>query len=733
VNSRTLNPKTSSKSMTEVANLNAKRSFGAPMYAPNVGSDTGKVSTAAQDGTGISQHPTTLSLQPTVADASEETTPTPTPATEHVHLPFNTTEGPDVNRQAQSPPHEPVSPKQKEVLQPIQQPSPDWYPDPITQTWQTASPPQSPIVHHYGGFQNPGQIQYPYDYSYGYSPHIAPGGYQQYANPHYLAPFSPPAEAARPPSVERYRSRSGSGDEQTELLNRIQSVLPDLARLLEQSREGQAPNLATEAAIPKSQFNNNEQLVSLQQELDATKKEYERVIRNLVDENCTLKSEAEDRKQRSRSLEGDSKGSRKLKNEFEVLQAQHQDLASSVDSIRLSKEELMAEKLGVEKHIELLKKDKHIVKDSHHRAITDLKQQHLRELTTMNREHQRIAIEHKAVLSKVQLDLATLITKHTNMRKDLETARSSETAYKASAEARLKELEAAKLHHVQQSDRIKMDHQRTLESLKQEHKNQRQHHENEIKRHVTELEAFRSMEIERDNKSRSLEAELQEQKLALAAERDAHASLQSAHEQRNKRTADLVGAMTLWRQKHAELQKESENLDCVLRALGSASIATETAPEPDQPAPDSAPVPILDEKEMITPVGETLATSTFTEATQEAVGTAMPLKEELPVIPEKELLKVGEVEAILEPGQATEAPQEAETVPAANIATTSPGNGTSPSVKSENVPKESASMRTSEKVTKASVARATQAHVQAAEEPITFRPIQYYQVPGHYQ
>ena len=534
-------------------------------------------------------------------------------------------------------------------------------------------------------------------------------------------------------------SRSGSGAEQSDLINRIQSVLPDLARLLEQSREGPNRPAKEEDAIiqpQQPQPDQSEQLASLQQELDATKKEYERVIRNLVDENCTLKSEAADRQRRSRSLEGDSRGSKRLKNEFEALQAQHQDLASSVDSIRLSKEELIAEKLGVEKHIESLKKDKHTIKDSHHRAINELKQQHSQELASRDREHQRAAAEHKAVLGKVQLDLATLITRHTSTKKDLEIARSSEAAYKASAEARSKELEAAKLHHVQQSDKLKADHQRTLESLRQEHKSQRHRYENEIKRHFNELEALRSTEKEWVKKYQSIQLELQEHKVALADERAAHTSLRMVHEDRSRKTAELASSMTVWRQKHAEMQRENENVDRVWHALGFEDFAVEATPQPEQPASEAMPALVSGQKLITLPIEATNDTSNSTavepETGAESLSRPVSPKQELPVIAEDEPSKADKTEATLASTKSTEPTKEARSTLAADIATALSSTRTSQAVGKRDSSKEGLSARATEKAVKAS-SKTTQAHVSTAEDPVIFRSIQYYQVPGHYQ
>ena len=729
--------------MTDAGNLDTRKSFVAPESTPNLAPGTGDMSSAAQDNTRVSQKSTKLAyLQPSVADASEESLKSPAPVIEQVSMPFNTTISADIDRKAQSSPQETVSPKQEEsaLPQPVQQPTTTWYADPLSQTWhQTASPPQSPVLHHYGGFQTPGQIQYPYDYSYAYQPQMAPGAYQQYANPYYPVPFSPPIEAARPPSVERQMSRSGSGGEQSDLINRIQSVLPDLARLLEQSREGQnRPGMEedTNTQPQQPQLDQSEQLESLQQELNATKKEYERVIRNLVDENCTLKSEAANRQRRSKSLEGDSRGSRRLKNEFEALQAQHQDLASSVDSIRLSKEELIAEKLGVEKHIESLKKDKHVIKDSHHRAINELKQQHLQELASRDRDHQRTTAEHKAVLSKVQLDLATLITRHTSTKKDLEIARSSEAAYKASAEARSKELEAAKLHHAQQSDKLKADHQRTLESLRQEHKSQRHRYESEIKRHFNELEALRSTEKEWLSKCQSLQLELQEHKVALGSERDAHNSLKMIHEERSRKTAKLASSMTVWRQKHAELQKENENIDRVWHALGFDDFAVECTPELEQPASESVPALISGQKLITLPVEATIDTSQSTaitaEADAESGSSAVSPKQELSVMAENDPSQMDKTEATLGPAKSTEPTKEMRSTLAADIATALSSTRTSQSIGKRDSPREALSTRPTEKAAKAS-SKTTQAHVSTAEDPVIFRSIQYYQVPGQYQ
>jgi hypothetical protein len=532
-------------------------------------------------------------------------------------------------------------------------------------------------------------------------------GYQPYASPYYPQPFSPAGEASQLPAVERHVSRSGSGDENNDLMVRIQSVLPDLSRLLEQYREGQALPAAAENAISGLSSQQNENLTTLQQELNTTKKEYERVIRNLVDENCTLKNEAEDRQRRSRSLEGDSRSSRKLKSEYEALQAQHQNLANSVDSIRLSKEELMAEKL---KHIESLKKDKHIIKESHHRVLADLKAQHLEALAAKDNEHQRAVAEHKSSVNKVQLDLATLISRHTTTKRELENAHHSEAAYKA------------------QCDKLKADHQRALESLRHEYKSQHLRHEEDTKKHLIELEAFRTKEIGWERESRALQAELQEHKVALASERDAHASLKAIHEEWNKRTADLSEAMTSWRKKHAELQRENENLDGVLLRLGFGSNAAKSIPGPQA----TDPTTILNE---LTCSVEVPAVATGdSEAVAQDEGATDPTEKAITPVQEsrQEPSKVAETIPPKEHVTSTELPRETEPAIAREEVTTM--QIVAKPLPSEVIegPKEATTIPQTETTAKEGV-EPTQSQVQAAEDPVIFRPIQYYQIPGQYQ
>ena len=670
------------------------------------------------------------SLHPSVANTSEETTPTPTPANEPVQTPAEVS--PEGERPNSSVSRQQLSPKQLDQGYPqlAHRPRQTWYPEPApAQTWHaTGSSPQSPVAHQYGGFQTPVQAQYPYDYSYAYAPQMAQGGYQPYAGPYYPMPFSPPAEAGPSPAPEHRVSRSVSGEEHDDLMNRIQNVLPDLSRLLEQYKEGQAPSTAAENPIKQFQLEQTEKLTSLKQELDANKKEYEKVIRKLVDENCTLKSEAEDRQRRSRSVEGDARGSRKLKSDFEALQAQHQNLANSVDSIRLSKEELIAEKLGIEKHIEWLKKDKQSIKDSHHRVLTDLKAQHLEELATRDSEHQRAISEHKSLLSKVQLDLATLISKHTTTKRELEVARSSEAAYKASAEARSKELEAAKAQHNQQFDKLKAEHQHTLESLKQEHKSQRQRHDSETKKRVTELDTFHAKQREWESSAQSLQAELQNNKDALVAQREAHASLRAIHEEHYKKTADLVSSMESWRQKHDELEKEKENVHQVLLALGLGSNATESTPEPKQPEPPTISNDKANPSEEAVNATEEPASKVTQETVAEPAGKAST--PDLEESKGKEVFKEAEAKQFEVPTKGTEPPQATESA----VSPTTPTTTVPPPVEVNDKPspKEPASNLRTEKAMK-EAAKATKAPAHTAEESIIFRPIHYYQVPGQYQ
>ena len=705
------------------------------------GSDTNVVNSSIirRTSSRSSQTKSMTNLQPSVEDASGDDTPIPTPLHNYTQSPFNADHHAVENeRQTSGVSHTDPPPKQppdRAPTQTSQQPPHTWYQDPSSQTWQsTASPPQSPVIHQYGGFQTPGQLQYPYDYSYAYAPQIATGPYQPYNSPYYPMPFSPPADAGPPPMAEHRTSRSGSGDEHDELMTRIQSVLPDLSRLLEQYREGQAPQVAPTMVARQAQTEQNDQLTNLQQELDATKKEYERVIRKLVDENCTLKNEAKDQQRRSRSHEGDSRGTRKLKVEYETLQAQHQDLASSVDSIRLSKEELMAEKLGVEKHVESLKKDKHIIKDSHHRTITDLKAQHLEELTLKDNEHQKALAEHKSGLNKVQLDLATLISKHNATKRDLEHLRNSEALYKASSEASSRDLDSVRAQHTRQLDKLKADNQRVVESLKQEHKTQRQRHENETKLHISELEVFRTKEKDWATKIQSLNSELEALKEAHTAEREAHAKLRNINEERNRRTADLAGSMASWRQKYAKLQEENENLDRAINALGFGSIGVVSGQELEQAEP-----PAVDLNNELNNAGDALhKADTPTKATQEPI-TGMgeegkTLAREPAQQQERGKDPVAETDTapLEEPVKSPERPKEADVV--AKAATTAPAVEAPLPVDVEGNPNERLTPSPTQ-VEKAVVESdaAVQSLAQPADGPITFRPIHYYQIPGQYQ
>ena len=313
--------------------------------------------------------------------------------------------------------------------------------------------------------------------SYGYPAHVPLMHYPSpmYGNPYHPGPFSPLVEGHPPPpnSHDGQFSRSGNGDDHQQLLQKVSSVLPDINRLLNEYRDTHGQLSAKELLSRQTQLEHEEALNKAKIELEAVKKEFEKVIQSLVSDNHKLEREAVQLRADNSKLEREvvdsgkelaklekvSSECRSLRLEVGSLEDSRKDLADALDSIRQSQEDLMTTKIAQEKEIEVSKKDVQNEREMKHRMIEDMKQQHKDQLTTKEKDHSRAMAENKVTLSKVQLELAAMITKHSHQKKEVEAARGLQEELRVKCEAKCeatsKELADAIARHSTELERVK--------------------------------------------------------------------------------------------------------------------------------------------------------------------------------------------------------------------------------------------------------------------------------------
>jgi superfamily I DNA and/or RNA helicase len=273
---------------------------------------------------------------------------------------------------------------------------------------------------------------------------------------------------------------------------------------------------------------------------------------------------------------------------------------------------------------------------SHKALVTAVYEVHEKELTGKEQLHAKTAGDQKASLSKLQRDMANMISRHAVQKKELDSSRASvvqleQTLAKtreelqASTQAQQQQLEIHKVedqNRTEQQKQLMETQQAEMEKMAAQYKREtddqleqiatlRAQHEKEIQQlQASHEEGFqkRKDEIElrattlageHDRKLTDMEAvllstkgELEALAARFAEEQDAHAVLKSEHakaqEQQDKSRSQFVKAtehytelaevMLNLRSRQAEWQQESDRMSRILESLGQlgadASIAT---------------------------------------------------------------------------------------------------------------------------------------------------------------
>jgi hypothetical protein len=382
-----------------------------------------------------------------------------------------------------------------------------------------------------------------------------------YGNPYYGIPFSPPAEPMMQNS-ERPRSPPSTQDEHQQLLEKVAGVLPDINRLLHNYKETHGQLSTKELLAKQADLSHNEQLNKVKVELDATKKEYEKVIHNLVGERSKLERELTGVRQRVTNLEKVEADCIALRSEVEALQANKKELTEGFDVVRRSEEEMQTLKLAKEKENENLKKALQAEKELHHRNLADAKEQAQDQMNLKQKEFHKTIGDHRLNYSKAQMELTSLVSKHNIQKKDLEVARSSEADHRVRLDVKNKEIEGLLARHSQEIGSIKLKHGEEQERLAQEGEAR-----------VTKIGVeHSSKEKAWEQRLHDIGAELESEKAKSQGLQDKLKTLESSKEaEKLQRSAELVETLTLWRTKSEELQQQNQNLDRLLQGLGYAT------------------------------------------------------------------------------------------------------------------------------------------------------------------
>ena len=419
------------------------------------------------------------------------------------------------------------------------------------------SPPISPRMHYqaagpidYGPNMSPTQPHYPYPYP----PNMAmmPGSGPFYANQYYNTSFSPPVEQRQPYDVSGggQSARSGGEDDHEHLLQKVSNVLPDIHRLLNEYKETHGQLSAKEMLVQQSEKEHEEKLSRLKIELDANKKEYEKVIQSLVGDRGKLEREATALRQQVADLQIVGEEHNKLKAQVVSLQNSHKELEATIETLRKTREEVLLSKEAQEKEFQH-------DREAHSRQVMEVQKRHEDGLAAKDKEHQQALSDQRSVLSKTQLDLASLISKHAGLKNDLEVSRNLQNSHKIQLDAKTRELDDVHARHTQEINTIKkaQEEHRGKSLSEIEAKNARivDDHSRKEQKWMQELE--------------NLGNEMQRHKEDLEKEREEHQIVRAMRKREQDQASELARGIASWKAKHAELQTEHENVDRLLQSL----------------------------------------------------------------------------------------------------------------------------------------------------------------------
>ena len=462
--------------------------------------------------------------------------------------------------------------------------------DPIPQAHSPlGSPSLSTFLHQQMGSPPPQLLQYSQPYPF------------TYPSPFMASPIFPPAfystqftsstePFGQPGDIQRAGSASIE-DERVRLLEKVSNVLPDLNRLLHyQESHGL---LSKDKFVKAVESQHVEENARLRVELSACKEEYEKIIGQQASENLKLKRELAEQAENTTLTEDSPHALVNAKEELAALRLKCGTLTEEIEDGHSANRQSATQRKLLEAEIELLKDQLHDAGTKHERQQADLYQAHKLEIAARDEEHTRSHHEHKNSLQKIQLDLAGMITKHTQLKKDFDSARTTISELERSLIDKAQELEHTVRSNTVVLDDLRQDreekksqHQRVVVALSQELSHVVAKHEEtqklaeqqrlEIKR-SNEREAKQQADLEKSQiQLDDLKRELEEERTArnnlkreLSIAQEAYESLKTAHEQIRKHHGELAEILLNLKNKQAEWQPETERMDRVLQIWGN--------------------------------------------------------------------------------------------------------------------------------------------------------------------
>ncbi|RMZ90310.1 hypothetical protein DV736_g2447, partial [Chaetothyriales sp. CBS 134916] len=471
----------------------------------------------------------TAKMQPKVYDAPEEDTRSETAVkgAGNMTIPdIHSTEG--SNAEEQKPMPVDSSPATPNFGEPSS-------PDQPRQTYTPViSPPQSPRLY----YESPQPD--PYHYMY---PLLAN------SMPDFPSSFYPIHHQPPPPTSSPGQAPS----QEMAPFSTAPHVVPNINGLPEYYQVTQGQLWVHNVGVKQIEEQQREEITRLRLELDAKKEAFERIIESLIAENHKYKSEIEEKDGLIVALEESVSQHEAERMEFESFKARCAEAIAATDATRLTTEGLMNEKLGLEKELEKQK-------EKHQAYIEEVKTEHNSILEAKERDDQKASAEYKQVVWKVQMELASLITKHSQQNKDLEACRGEVGMLEGRLASREKEHdeEVASLRHELESQlaTVASQWQEEVQSLQESHdrklKDLAVGHEPEVAKAVTEHE----------RQMAEVRGELELQKTAF--------------EKLQREQFDLVGVVASWKVRHQEWLAEKDRLYKVLGTLGHASDKSQT-------------------------------------------------------------------------------------------------------------------------------------------------------------
>lgn len=426
----------------------------------------------------------------------------------------------------------------------------------------------------------------------------------------YPPPFTPPtAHYLQPGEIPRVGSTT-SEDERGRLLEKVSNVLPDINRLLQFYQESEGLLSEKENLVKQAESQHFEETTKLKIELSACKEEYEKIIGEQASENVRLKGELAEQAEKMALLEDSLHGGTKSE-DVTSLRLTCETLTKEAELGRSTNQQLETEKKLLESELQTLKDQLREERAQHERLLMESKQAHDKDMASKEQAHARSLHEHKVGISKIQLDLAGMITKHTQQKKELDAARAITMEHERSLANKEKEFaDAVQFHQTQMADSRKVAqdeaerHKREVGVWSRELSETITKHEDEVRRmrevHQKEMQQARraaedrllevttnheqrqakaqaevkTLRNEVDELSRSVRDERDKQsklKTELATAWDAHDKVKSRHEKNMKHHAELAESMVSMRNKQVEWQRESDRMDRILQSLGHVS------------------------------------------------------------------------------------------------------------------------------------------------------------------